>query len=316
MGAGQQKSLYVEQHAVSSAFTTSSSWLILSPIEASIRRKIEEVGTPLKDWDIQINYGIKTGCNEAFIISTAKRDEILANCQSEEERQRTADLIRPILRGKDIKRYGYDWAGLWLIYIPWHFPLQFDETIQGASEQAEAAFMEQYPSVYAHMLQHKEPLSKRNKSETGIRYEWYAMQRWGANYWEDFDKPKIMWKRIGSIIRFCHNENRAFGLDSTCFAAGNDIEYICCVLNSPMGHYLLKDSPRTGTGDLLISVQAIEPLKIPRISKDQSLWFKSQLVNICHIVKEEQEDEINQKIFDLYDLSSEEREYILTHFHP
>ena len=166
------------------------------------------------------------------------------------------------------------------------------------------------------MLQHKEPLSKRNKSETGIRYEWYAMQRWGANYWEDFDKPKIMWKRIGSIIRFCHNENGAFGLDSTCFAAGDDIEYICCVLNSPMGHYLLKDSPRTGTGDLLISVQAIEPLKIPRISKDQSLWFKSLLVNICHIIKEKQEDEINQKIFDFYDLSSEEREYILTHFHP
>lgn len=169
-------SLYVEQHAVSSAFTTSSSWLILSPIEASIRRKIEEVGTPLKDWDISIKRGILTGYNEAFIISTAKRDEILSNCQSEEERQRTADLIPPILRGKDIKRYGYDWAGLWLIYIPWHFPLQFDETIQGASEKAEVVFMEQYPAVYAHMLQYKEPLSRRNKSETGFRYEWYAMQ--------------------------------------------------------------------------------------------------------------------------------------------
>ena len=270
---------------------------------------------PLKDWDIQINYGIKTGCNEAFIISTAKRDEILSNCQSKEERQRTADLIRPLLRGKDIKRYGYDWAGLWLIYIPWHFPLQFDKTIQGASEKAEAAFIEQYPAVYAHMLQYKEPLLGRNENETGIRYEWYAMQRWGAKYWEDFDKPKIMWKRIGSIIRFCHNENGAFGLDSTCFATGDDIEYICCVLNSPMGHYLLKDSPRTGTGDLLISVQAIEPLKIPQIPKDQSLWFKSLLVNICHI-REKQEDEINQKVFDLYDLSPVEREYILTHFHP
>ena len=97
--------------------------------------------------------------------------------------QSLASQNPPILRGKDIKRYGYDWAGLWLIYIPWHFPLQFDETIQGASEKAEAAFMEQYPAIYTHMLQHKEPLSRRNKSETGIRYEWYAMQRWGANYW-------------------------------------------------------------------------------------------------------------------------------------
>ena len=76
-------------------FSTSDSWVVLSPIEQSIKKKIEAVGTPLKDWDIQINYGIKTGCNEAFIISTEKRKEILDNCQTEDERKRTAELIRP-----------------------------------------------------------------------------------------------------------------------------------------------------------------------------------------------------------------------------
>ena len=76
---------------------------------------IEAVGTPLKDWDIQINYGIKTGSNEAFIIDTAKREEILSNCSDESERKRTGELIRPILRGRDIKRYGYEWANMWLI---------------------------------------------------------------------------------------------------------------------------------------------------------------------------------------------------------
>ena len=91
------------------------SWVILSPIEQSIKRKIEAVGTPLKDWDINIYRGVLTGYNEAFIISTEKREEILANCKSEDERTRTAELIRPILRGRDIKRYGYDWANLWLI---------------------------------------------------------------------------------------------------------------------------------------------------------------------------------------------------------
>ena len=195
----------------------------------------------MKDWDIQINYGIKTGCNEAFIISTQKRNEILANCQSEEERQRTADLIRPILRGKDIKRYGYDWAGLWLIYIPWHFPLQFDETIQGASEQAEAAFMEQYPSIYAHMLQHKEPLSKRNKSETGIRYEWYAMQRWGANYWEDFDKPKIIFQEIVQESQFFFDSNGEFICNDTCrIITGKKLNYLLLILNSSLFFYAVK----------------------------------------------------------------------------
>lgn len=83
-----------QQHSICD-FSGSDSWVILSDIEQSIKRKIEAVGTPLKDWDIQINYGIKTGYNDAFIISTEKRDEILANCATDEERQRTADLIRP-----------------------------------------------------------------------------------------------------------------------------------------------------------------------------------------------------------------------------
>ena len=73
------------------------------------------MGTPLKDWDINIYRGVLTGYNDAFIISTEKREEILENCQTEEERSKTAELIRPILRGRDIKRYGYDWNGLYLI---------------------------------------------------------------------------------------------------------------------------------------------------------------------------------------------------------
>ena len=85
----------MQQQSVECNFVSSDSWVILSPIEQSIKRKIEAVGTPLKDWDIQINYGIKTGFNDAFIINTEKRDEILANCQTEEERIRTAELIRP-----------------------------------------------------------------------------------------------------------------------------------------------------------------------------------------------------------------------------
>ena len=304
----------MQQTGTECEFSGSDSWVILSPIEQSIKRKIEAVGTPLKDWDVQINYGIKTGYNDAFIISTEKREEILANCQSEDERKRTAELIRPILRGRDIKRYGYNWANLWLIYIPWHFPYQFDESIKGASKKAEEAFKEQYSAVYNHMLQYKEPLSKRNKAETGIRYEWYAMQRWGAKYWEDFSKPKILWKRVGSILRFCYNENEALGLDSTCFAIGNNIEFVCCVLNSPMGHYLLKDAPKTGTGDLLISVQAVEPIKLPSVTHELNVELKKLLGIMIANCSDEIENEISQKIFNLYGLSREEQRYIEENF--
>ena len=139
---------FVQSHSNSCSFSGSESWVILSSIEKSIKEKIESIGTPLRDWDINIYRGVLTGFNDAFIIDRKKRDELLAACQTEEERQRTDEIIRPILRGRDIKRYEYEWAELWLIYIPWHFPLQTDESIQGASEQAEQAFEELYPTIY------------------------------------------------------------------------------------------------------------------------------------------------------------------------
>ena len=168
--------------AVNIIFPRNSSWVILSPIEQRIKEKIEKVGVPLKDWDIQINYGIKTGCNEAFIIDKTKRDELIKQSPN------SVDIIRPILRGKDIKKYGYNFADKYLIFIPWHFPLHGDSEIKGASKEAERAFQREYPAIYNHLLQYKDQLSNRNQAETGIRYEWYALQRFGSNYWDDFDE--------------------------------------------------------------------------------------------------------------------------------
>lgn len=88
--------IFMQQERVMCDFNTADSWVILSPIEQSIKRKIEAVGIPLKDWDINIYRGVLTGCNEAFIINSTKRKEILANCQSAEEKERTEELIRLI----------------------------------------------------------------------------------------------------------------------------------------------------------------------------------------------------------------------------
>ena len=112
---------------------------------------------------------------------------------------------------------------------------------------------------------------------------------------------------MGSILRFGYNSNSALGLDSTCFATGQNIEFLCCLLNSPMGHYLLKDSPKTGTGDLLISVQAVEPIRVPLISDNDNDLFTLNM-------SETQEKWINRKIFELYHLSSLEISYINENF--
>lgn len=105
----RQKSDYFKQNATISSFKENKSWVILTPIEKQIKEKIEQIGTPLKEWDIQINYGIKTGFNEAFIINGEKRKELI------EQDPKSAEIIRPILRGRDIKRFDYDFADLWLI---------------------------------------------------------------------------------------------------------------------------------------------------------------------------------------------------------
>ena len=292
-----KRSDFVRQYGTECDFSNSDSWVILSPIEQSIKRKIEAVGTPLKDWDINIYRGVLTGCNEAFIISTEKRNEILANCKTEDERKRTAELIRPILRGRDIKRYGYDWANLWLI-----------NTHNGIKGKLERIYIEDYPAVKAHLDQYWDKISARaDKGDTPYNLR-------NCAYLEDFNKPKIVWKRVGSILRFCYDNNKALGLDSTCFATGNNIEFICCVLNSPIGHYLLKDAPKTGTGDLLISVQAVDPIKIPIITAEQNLEFEKALKKLFYCKEINNEKEISCKIFDLYNLSPEEQRYIEDNF--
>ena len=151
-----KQSVFVQQQGVECDFTGSTPWVILSPIEQSIKQKIEAVGTPLKDWDINIYRGVLTGYNDAFIIDTEKREAILANCQTEEERKRTAELIRPILRGRDIRRYGYKWAELWIINIH-----------NGIKGKLPRIKIEDYPAIKAHLDLYWDKISKRtDKGDT------------------------------------------------------------------------------------------------------------------------------------------------------
>ena len=215
-------------------FSNSDSWVILSPIEQSIKRKIEAVGTPLKDWDIQINYGIKTGYNDAFIINTEKRDEILSNCQTEDERARTAELIRPILRGRDIKRYGYNWAGLYLIAT---FPSRHYD-------------IEKYPAVKNYLLsfgiERLEQTGKvhnvngeKIKARKKTNNKWFETQD-SISYWEDFSKPKIMFQEIVQESQFCYDNKGMICNDAGRIIVGKDLPYLLGVMNSKLFFFAVK----------------------------------------------------------------------------
>ena len=208
---------FVQQQHTICNFSNEDRWVILSPIEQSNKRKLESVGTPLKDWDIQIYRGVLTGYNDAFIISTEKRDEILANCKTEEEKSKTAELIRPILRGRDIKRYGYDWANLWLI-----------NTHNGVKGVMPRVDIMEYPALKAHLDQHWDKISKRaDKGDTPYNLR-------NCAYLEDFNKPKITWNRIASIKQFAIVDSGIYIQDSMHFIIGYNLNYLCSMLNSKL----------------------------------------------------------------------------------
>ncbi|EOH8484228.1 class I SAM-dependent DNA methyltransferase [Campylobacter jejuni] len=284
---------------------------------SALKAKIERIGTPLKEWQgLNIYRGILTGYNEAFIITTEKRNEILANCKDEAEKERTAKLIRKMLRGRDIKRYSYEWAGLWVIFIPWHFPNVEKPKTMLENEQD---LKEQYPSLYKHLLSHKERLSKRNKEETGIRYEWYCLQRWGANYYQEFEREKIVYPCImAKEPCFSYETSFAFAMAPANIITSNSdiLKYILAFLNSDFIYLMLRKFYMGGGIEGELKTNNLEKLPIPKInSKNEKI--ANELINLVdEILKakeqdknantQELENKINSLTYKLYNLTEEE----------
>ena len=271
---------FVQQQDISCDFSTSDSWVVLSPIEQSIKKKIEAIGTPLKDWDIQINYGIKTGCNEAFIISTEKRKEILDDCQTEDERKRTAELIRPILRGRDIKRYGYVDNGLFLI-----------NTHNGIKNKLPRIDINDYPAVKVHLDQYWDRISTRaDKGDTPYNLR-------NCAYLDLFFQPHICWKAVGRNLAFALVESGVFLTAPASFISGGKYnETILNYLCSNVGTYFIyKNSDTTGAGDIMLNIQSLIKFPIPaRLLETNELSHS----------------DINEKIYTIYGFTNTEIEYI------
>ena len=279
-------SVFVQQQGVECDFSSSDSWVILSPIEQSIKRKIEAVGTPLKDWDIQINYGIKTGYNDAFIIDTEKREAILANCQTEEERKRTAELIRPILRGRDIKRYGYEWAGLWII-----------NTHNGIKGKLPRIDVNEYPAIKAYLDQYWDKISIRaDKGDTPYNLR-------NCAYMEDFFKPKITWGNLNLKSTYSYVQKGMFINAPSPFVATSNIA-ILHILNSKLADYYVRSLGVTRNGGYFeYKPMFVEKLPIPQTGLDTLTSYPSN-------PSEAQEKEIDYIIYQLYQLSLQEIDYI------
>ena len=297
-------SILVQQQAVECNFAENDSWIILSAIEQSIKRKIEAVGTPLKDWDIRINYGIKTGFNEAFVITTDKRNEILANCQTEDERTRTAELIRPILRGRDIKRYAYNWAGLYLIAT---FPSRhYDIEMYPAVKQYLLTFgiekLEQTGKTY---IVNGEKIKARKKTNN----KWFEIQD-SISYWEDFSKPKIVWGEISDKSKFAFDFSGEYIPEATTFYLnGEYIEYLLTALNSSVSEWLFsKTGTTTGVGTIRWKKYTIEQLIVAKPNYEQQKEHLAAFENLKagKMSVSDFKDFSNKLMYKIYELTNEE----------
>ncbi len=282
-----------------------------------LRDKMENIGTPLKDWDIQINYGIKTGANEAFIIPTEKRDAILKNCDDAQkdgmgmsERERTKELIKPILRGRDIKRYRYEWAGEWVINT--------HNGYTSFSHKIPPIDIEQYPAIKAHLDSHWDKISKRDDQGNTP----YHLRN--CAYLEEFEKEKIVYGEIVQEPRFYLDNGECelgvFYAEATSFIlTGEHLHYLLGMLHSQLVTFAFKTfyaGGGLGESGYRYKKAFIERLPIPQItSKNQELAHK---ITDCaeRILKSKEKDpkantqelekEIDALVYQLYNLTDEE----------
>ncbi|WP_101001794.1 class I SAM-dependent DNA methyltransferase [Helicobacter pylori] len=276
-----------------------------------LRDKIESVGTPLKDWGIQINYGIKTGANEAFIIPTEKRDAILNACKTQEERERTERLIKPILRGKDIKRYSYEWAGEWLINTHNGYTSSFKSKIPPID-------IEKYPATKVHLDSHYDAIVTRSdQGDTPYHLR-------NCAYLEDFEKEKIVYGEIVQEPRFYLDNGECelggFYAEATSFIlTGEHLRYLLGMLHSKLITFAFKTfyaGGGLGESGYRYKKAFIERLPIPQITeKNQELADK---ITDCaeRILKSKEKDpkantqrlekEIDALVYQLYHLTDEE----------
>ncbi|GAA8363801.1 class I SAM-dependent DNA methyltransferase [Helicobacter pylori] len=297
-------SLLMKQNALST-----ESFIFANTQLLDLRDKMESVGTPLKDWDIQIYRGILTGANEAFIIPTEKREEILNACKTQEEGERTGALIKPILRGKDIKRYSYEWAHLWVIATFPSLKLDIDD----------------YPSLKTYLSQFRPRIDQ--SGEKGCRKktsnQWFETQDTIA-YHEDFEKEKIVYGEIVQEPRFYLDNGECelgyFYAEATSFIlTGEHLRYLLGMLHSKLITFAFKTfyaGGGLGESGYRYKKAFIERLPIPQITeKNQELARKiTDGAKQILALKEKDpkantqglEKEIDALVYQLYNLTDEE----------
>jgi hypothetical protein len=279
---------YFAAHKQTILLLSEAAWVISSGIEQQIKAKIEAIGKPLKDWDININYGIKTGFNEAFIIDTDTKGRLCLEDAS------SIDIIKPILRGRDIKRYSADWADLWII----------------ATFPALHLNIDNYPAVRDYLKSFGKRLEQ--SGETGCRKKtankWFEVQD-NIAYWQEFQGEKIIYSNMTSLLPFCYDQDGFFANQKCFILTGESLKYLVCFLNSKLFKFAFKNKfPELMGNTYELSKIFFDKIPIPKISLEQQQPFIELVDKILADKKAGHntatlERDCDRLVYKLYDLS-------------
>jgi hypothetical protein len=288
-------SVYFRQNAsLTTRFNAEDGWVVLTDIEGRIKTKIENAGLPLKDWDVQINYGIKTGFNEAFIIDSKTKEELIAKSP------KNAEIIRPILKGRHIKKYQAEFDNQWIIF------------------SRKGIDIEQYPAIKEHLQKYYKFLKPKETNDLIGRkpgnYQWYEIQD-NVAYYKDFEKDKVIWLELTDIPKFAYDNEKYF-IEATAFImTGDCLKYLIAFLNSKICEwYFDKITTSSGVGTNRWKKIYLQNLPIPKIHKNQEVFFNNLVDNIISNKNHdsdihELEKELEKKIYSLYNFTEIELEY-------
>ncbi len=300
---------HIRENGIQSSFEIGQSWGILSPFERGIKKKIEAIGTPLKEWDIDIKRGILTGCNEAFIINQAKRDELIS------KDPKSAEIIHPILRGEDIKRYEYRWAELYIIAL---FPARsynIDDYSAVRDYLLSAEWSDEIPHGYG--MQKLEQTGQKYVVN-GVKIEarkrtgnkWFEIQD-QISYWKDFYKPKIIWGEISDNPKFAFDNGNYMQDVTTFLLTGAETKYLLAFLNSQLSLYFFSTiGTTTGVGTVRWKKYKMEQFSIPLPTQERLNIISPLIENLLINDSKELEFEINRRIYSIYGLSDKEIQYV------
>jgi len=305
----------VKEEAVILEKLTKGPWFIGTSAEQKLKEKIEKIGKPLKDWNVNIYYGIKTGLNEAFIIDSNKREEILANCRTEEERKRTEAIIKPILRGRDIKRYYYEWAGLWVIVAKFGF---YKES-------------HLYPAVVKHLMKYENELKNRGQcrytrqGKNNINKDYEGQHHWleldnnpKDEYLAEFEKEKVVWGNISYNSEFCLVDKGIYISAPANIIISNEtsIKYLIAQMNSKIFDWQFKQVGIFLGHAYEWKKQYVEQVRIPPITPANQPIVSQIEELVDKIISAKKQDpktdtsalehQIDQLVYKLYDLTPEE----------